>query len=146
MPANKLLSYPLIERRGVDRFDKFTLLQHRRRAEKFGLPATLTMEEWQSTTEYFEGRCAYCQEKPWQVLEHFIPIALGGGTTVDNCVPACRSCNNAKRELHPLRLHELHPLHLPFDLCNLSPGLSRVGQSIQRVQQYLESHRVEVQA
>jgi 5-methylcytosine-specific restriction endonuclease McrA len=121
--------YEFMIRRGADRFDKNTLLQHLRRAEKLGLPATLTMEEWEEATEHFEGMCAYCQEKPWQVLEHFIPLGLGGGTTSDNCVPACRSCNNAKGSYHPLQL--------PLNIFPGAPGLTRVDNGLERVQAYL---------
>ena len=67
------------------------------RAQKAGLPATLTIEEWDLTLDRFDRSCAYCGA-PWVVLEHAQPIALGGGTTADNCLPACRVCNTRKRD------------------------------------------------
>jgi len=71
------------------------------RARKLGLPVDLTLEEWISTVEYFQWMCAYCLDKPYEVLEHFIPINLGGGTTYDNCVPSCSDCNKRKKHVHP---------------------------------------------
>ena len=65
------------------------------RARKAGLPATLTMVEWLQTLIDFGGRCAYCSG-PFDDLEHYIPISQGGGTTAQNCVPACRYCNGSK--------------------------------------------------
>jgi 5-methylcytosine-specific restriction endonuclease McrA len=61
--------------------------------------ATLTLSEWRSTVEHFEGKCAYCLNRPMEVLDHFVPITLGGGTTVGNCVPSCQCHLNKKRVL-----------------------------------------------
>ena len=74
---------------------------HCLRARDGGLLATLTVEQWLCTLEFFGGYCAYCQQKPGVVLEHFVPISLGGGTTVDNCVPSCYLCNTRKGNKHP---------------------------------------------
>lgn len=66
-------------------------------AEAKGLPATLTLDEWIETIGQFEGLCAYCHSQPFEVLEHIDPIESGcQGTTRDNCVPACYSCNTKK--------------------------------------------------
>ena len=73
------------------------------RAQSKGLPATLTLEEWLQTLADFGGLCAYCQERPFEHLEHFIPIDAGGGTTVDNCIPACGKCNYSKGAQDPDR-------------------------------------------
>lgn len=71
-----------------------------RRARKRALPSTLTKDEWESCLNYFNGVCCYCgsQATFWNVLEqdHFVPVATGGGYTVDNIVPACRPCNTSK--------------------------------------------------
>jgi 5-methylcytosine-specific restriction endonuclease McrA len=74
-----------------------------RRARNAGTPATLTLDEWLSIIAMYNGLCSYCKKRPYEVLEHKIPIELGGGTTAENCVPACTSCNIAKgrrTELH----------------------------------------------
>jgi 5-methylcytosine-specific restriction endonuclease McrA len=74
---------------------------HLSRARKAGTEATLTFNQWKRAVEYFNYRCAYCVEYPYEVLEHYIPLTLGGGTTADNCVPACSSCNNRKGNVMP---------------------------------------------
>lgn len=66
------------------------------RARREGLPATLTEEQWQETLEHFKHVCAYCGTHSWRCVEHATPLPLGG-TTVDNCVPACPMCNVLKR-------------------------------------------------
>jgi 5-methylcytosine-specific restriction endonuclease McrA len=48
-----------------------------------------------------QWKCAYCGVRPYRVLEHFIPIGLGGGTTADNVLPACSRCNSTKSLYHP---------------------------------------------
>jgi hypothetical protein len=71
------------------------------RARKKGMKADLTVSQWLMTMFYFKHLCAYCQKRESNVLEHFLPIELGGGTTKSNCVPACGSCNALKRGDHP---------------------------------------------
>ena len=66
------------------------------RAAQAGLEATLTLEDWLQTIADFNGRCAYCLERRFEHLEHFVPIDAGGGTTLENCVPACGKCNYSK--------------------------------------------------
>jgi hypothetical protein len=77
-----------------------------RRAENLGLPATLTEDEWQKTMDHFGGKCAYCKTAEADIIEHFVPLARGGGTTPGNCLPACGPCNTEKSNLagHPLKL------------------------------------------
>ncbi len=72
------------------------LIRQLNRARKAGVPATLTWSQWSKTTEDFDLRCAYCELRPYYVMEHFIPIEYGGGTTVENCIPACSWCNRRK--------------------------------------------------
>lgn len=67
------------------------------RARAAHLPATLTEAEWQSALGYFNDRCAFCGG-PWCLVEHATSIAVGGGTTITNCLPACIPCNTAKRD------------------------------------------------
>lgn len=78
---------------------------HRRAAKKKNLPATLKADDVASAMRYWENRCAYCgsQQGFWNpiTLDHFIPLASGGGTVSENMVPACASCNASKRHDAP---------------------------------------------
>jgi hypothetical protein len=52
-----------------------------------------------------KGICHYCGRKtpPDELtMDHIVPIARGGRTTKGNVVPACKSCNTAKRQLLPM--------------------------------------------
>jgi len=41
--------------------------------------------------------CTYCGETNVKLtIDHILPKALGGKSTFENCVAACRSCNNKK--------------------------------------------------
>lgn len=91
-----------------------------KRATKIGLPATLTADDWIKTLKYFSGMCAYCLIRPYQVLEHFLPIAIAG-TTKNNCVPACNTCNARKRS------------HLPHEVRCIAQ------EDLERVKLYLET-------
>jgi 5-methylcytosine-specific restriction endonuclease McrA len=81
--------------------ERLRVLTHLRRAYSAGLPATLSLAEWLHTLQDFNGLCAYCQQRQFEALEHFIPIDAGGGTTVQNCVPACGRCNTTKGTSNP---------------------------------------------
>ena len=70
----------------------------RRSARKRALPATLTTGQWQAILVAYKRRCAYCGRKPKKLTQdHVIPVSKGGGTTPDNIVPACSSCNASKQ-------------------------------------------------
>jgi 5-methylcytosine-specific restriction endonuclease McrA len=56
----------------------------------------LTDEQWIAITTTWRG-CAYCgaTDTPLQ-RDCVLPISRGGRYTLDNVVPACRSCNASK--------------------------------------------------
>ncbi len=76
------------------------------RSRNAGLPATLTIEEWLNILERFDRLCAYCQQKPFELMDHLIPHFEGGGSTAENCVPACRVCNSRKGTILTVPLEE----------------------------------------
>lgn len=51
------------------------------------------------------GICHYCGRKvaPKELtLDHLVPVSRGGKSTKNNCVPACKDCNNKKKHLLPM--------------------------------------------
>lgn len=98
------------------------------RAQEANLPATLLFGEWIATLNHFNFQCAYCGG-PYEIIEHFVPMALGGGTTKGNCVPACTGCNNRKNSYHPL----------------LMPASTGMVEAIKTVYEYLKICRAEVE-
>ncbi len=55
------------------------------------------------------GVCYYCGRKvPKEELtmDHKIPLALGGRSTRENIVPACKECNSLKKFLPPWEWEE----------------------------------------
>ena len=84
--------------------EKKALQNNLARARKSNRLATLTLDQWLFTLDYFEWKCAYCRVREYAMIEHFIPVEFGGGTTADNCVPACYGCNCRKSGYHPFDL------------------------------------------
>lgn len=78
--------------------DLRNVLEQRRRAKKNKLPNHFTKSEWKDTKDYFDNRCAYCGSDEELTQEHFIPLSKGGEYTVNNIIPACRSCNCSKKD------------------------------------------------
>lgn len=74
------------------------------RARAIGVAATLNMVEWFIILERFDWKCAYCRVKPFQVMSQRVPQAEGG-TTPNNCIPACHSCL-VKRRTNTHRLKQ----------------------------------------
>ena len=56
-----------------------------------------------------KGICHYCGKSvaPRELtLDHVVPVARGGRSTKGNCVPACKDCNNQKKNLLPIEWEE----------------------------------------
>jgi len=62
-------------------------------------PNSLTWGEYERTIADFNGLCAFCQERPYQELEHFHPRSKGGKTELANVLPVCKRCNVRKSNL-----------------------------------------------
>jgi hypothetical protein len=75
--------------------------EQRRYARKLRLPNTLTIKEWKRICSAFGNECTYCGRRGKMHQDHLIPVALGGGYTKRNIVPACKHCNSSKRDKHP---------------------------------------------
>lgn len=45
--------------------------------------------------------CTYCQERPAEHWDHFVPLSKGGRHSVHNLFPACAPCNLTKNAKHP---------------------------------------------
>lgn len=67
----------------------------RRNARVKALPATLTEAQWATMVAAYDGLCAYCP-KPWEEIDHVVPVSRGGGLVADNVLPACGACNVSK--------------------------------------------------
>jgi hypothetical protein len=80
------------------------------RARSFHVEATLTLVEWLIIVDFYQWKCAYCQEKPFEVMHHRVPLHEGG-TTSSNCLPACRGCCTRRKKKPP----DLAPLITPTE-------------------------------
>jgi 5-methylcytosine-specific restriction endonuclease McrA len=76
--------------------ESYRLAKHKEEAYRKGLAYDLTLEAWAVTLRHFCWRCAYCGG-PFESLDHFVPVHLGGGTGIGNCVPACLVCNQQRK-------------------------------------------------
>jgi 5-methylcytosine-specific restriction endonuclease McrA len=81
--------------------------------------------------------CQYCGATPGRsnlTLDHILPRSRGGGTTWDNVVAACRTCNVRKGSRTPeearmaLRRHPGRPNYLVFMLLAETGSLERWGK------------------
>lgn len=52
-----------------------------------------------------KGTCFYCGRKTLPnelTMDHIVSISRGGRSTKGNLVPACKECNNKKKQLLPM--------------------------------------------
>lgn len=52
-----------------------------------------------------KGVCHYCGVEIGArelTMDHIVPISRGGKSTKGNVVPACKTCNNLKKQLLPI--------------------------------------------
>ncbi len=80
---------PRLERKRVN--------DNNRRARRHGQRGDLAVAEWMLLLFVHEFKCAYCG-RPYQTMDHIVPLANGGGTTLTNILPCCRECNEKKGE------------------------------------------------
>lgn len=62
----------------------------------------LTPAERRAVYNKTDGHCAYCGRKiilAQTQVDHVVPLHLGGADTIENMLPACRSCNHYKGTL-----------------------------------------------
>ena len=58
-------------------------------------------------------KCGYCGSKNDLTIDHVIPASRGGKTNFDNCVAACRPCNNKKDRRTPSEA-KMYLSHQPY--------------------------------
>lgn len=72
----------------------------RARRKEFMRDNVITKLEWLKIMESTNWTCTYCgvslRSSKIRTIDHVIPLSKGGSHTVDNLVPACRSCNSKK--------------------------------------------------
>lgn len=110
------------------------------RARKNGLADTLKVAEWIQTLIDFGRRCAYCGG-PYTLMDHYVPIRLGGGTTAQNCVPACVACNFSKERdqstrVSPQKLEEVG-VYLANRVQRMPVTTARVGKVFPVLARYM---------
>ncbi|KRF10751.1 hypothetical protein [Paenibacillus sp. Soil787] len=77
---------------------------HNRRAKKLGLPATLTVEQWQNTLYFFEDGACPLTEEAGGHFEHFIPLSWGhSGTVKGNVYPLQGYLNISMGKTNPFK-------------------------------------------
>lgn len=84
---------------------KILLDGHVRRARKANAAGELTLDQWLAVYRFYEGRCVYCG-RPANTMDHVLAMSRGGTHSVDNIVPACKSCNSSKRSQTPTEWYQ----------------------------------------
>ena len=65
-------------------------------ARRRGNGGSHTIEEWRDLCVRHGHRCAYCGAQKRLERDHVVPLSRGGTNSIDNILPACRSCNARK--------------------------------------------------
>lgn len=80
------------------------VLKYRERRKSIGLPCISDYSKHRPALIRRDGECCvYCRSKEKLVVDHMVPIALGGTDDEDNLALACKSCNSGKAGRTPER-------------------------------------------
>lgn len=76
------------------------IVEQRRQSRKKSLEHSFSKQDWDNCKKFFNSQCAYCGKTLKRLTQdHVIPESKNGPYTVDNIVPACRSCNSSKNTM-----------------------------------------------
>lgn len=81
--------------------EKFKAYNRKREQNKLH---KINKKEWKACLEYFNNQCAYCgmtleeHKNLYNQQLHKEHVDHNGSNTIENCVPACKSCNSKKWE------------------------------------------------
>ena len=73
----------------------------KRRAVHAGASGSHELSQWLARVDLYGWRCFYCRcalSTKNLTMDHRIPLSRGGSHWPANLVPACKSCNSAKRD------------------------------------------------
>ena len=62
-------------------------------------------------------------------MEHVVPVASGGATSVDNIIPACQSCNSSKGKKDMIEWYTAQPFYDKARLETILKYLRKVGDA-----------------
>ena len=57
---------------------------------------TISPRDWKRVVNRHHGLCAYCKDRPYEHMDHVVPLSRGGTNTIGNVLPACADCNLSK--------------------------------------------------
>lgn len=112
--------------------EKSKIYSQKRRAKAKKLESTLTCEQWETIKNCFNNKCAYCGKELPLAQEHFIPVTKAGNYTLNNIIPACKSCNSSKSNKD---FFEWYPKHRHYSKKREKAILSFLGYANQDTQQ-----------
>ena len=86
-----------------ERRDRRRLYRHARRARKRGNGGKPSLGVKARLTQLQHGKCIYCRQSLVNpVIDHILPLALGGSSDNSNLQLLCGLCNNKKGAYHPV--------------------------------------------
>jgi hypothetical protein len=94
--------------------------RYRDKRRAAGLPLLGDYSRFRSELTARDGeRCVYCEATTNLVVDHMVPIALGGTDAIDNLALACRPCNSGKAGRTP-------------ELANMRVMVTSAAQALER--------------
>lgn len=86
----------------------------RRRKRYLAADNDLTREQWLAIRLAWDEQCAYCGDPAGSLQRDCVlPLSRGGRYTIENVVPACRSCNASKSNQEVTRWMRMKRLNEP---------------------------------
>jgi 5-methylcytosine-specific restriction endonuclease McrA len=71
--------------------------RHNRRAVIAGVGGIVTAKEFNELCEKYGNICLCCKKSVPLVMDHVVPLSVGGKNIIENIQPLCLPCNSSKR-------------------------------------------------
>lgn len=86
----------LVRKWRIENPEQYIRNVHNRRVKIKASGKSYTPQEWISLCQKFDNLCLCCGKRLPITVDHIVPISKGGGNTIDNIQPLCKTCNNKK--------------------------------------------------
>lgn len=131
--ANRELYNERRRKYGKENPETMRMIKQRRRAKKNKLESNFTLKQWRICLDQFDNSCAYCGSTKDIQQDHFVALFSGGEYTVNNIIPACKSCNGSKSDRDFFLWYPLYKFYSQIRMEKILEYLGYIGKDKQQL-------------
>lgn len=98
--ARVVVYWILDPKRNQKNYSRIQVSAQNSRARRLGAYGEIIYTEWKELCDRYGNVCLCCHQNVKLVIDHVLPLCLGGTNTIDNIQPLCATCNSKKGKRH----------------------------------------------